>query len=89
MDETTYTWFKIFNRTEFLATGLVSRTYTFVLTGFGQKDILVTLGNALGITYDGVYLPIELNDLNPFVIDERAVYVDQNDDVYLGIQVAS
>ena len=82
-----YRWFKIFNRTEFLALGLVSRTYTWVLSELGEKSILVTHGNLLGITYEGVYLPIGLSSKNPFEFDGHAVYVSSSDDVYLGILV--
>lgn len=84
-----YTWFKIFNRTEFEALGLVSRTYTLNLQGIGQKDILVTKGNGVGMLYDGVFLLLELNDLNPFELDSRAIYIDESNDVYLGIAIES
>lgn len=82
-----YDWFYIFNSPDFMATGLVSRTYTVVLDGIGQKDILVTSGEALGMTYDGVFLPLQLNGKNPFAIDERAIYIDENNNVWLGILV--
>ncbi len=78
-------WFKIFNLTDFTATGLISRTYTLVLEGIGQKDILVTKGELTGITYEGVFLGINLNNRNPFGRDGYAVYLDANNDVWLGI----
>lgn len=89
-----FTWYKVFNRTEFLATGLVSRTYTLILTGIGQKSILVTKGELVSMLYEGIFLPCELNALNPFVkLGEiegdlaYAVIVDSvTDDVYLGIE---
>lgn len=84
-----YNWFKIINKTEFLATGLVSRTVTLNLEGIGQRDILVTIGHRLGITYDGVLLTPELNGLNPFAFDGYAAYIDANNDVYLGIEIES
>jgi hypothetical protein len=34
----TYTWFKIFNKTEFEATGLVSRSYRVFLNGVGGEN---------------------------------------------------
>jgi hypothetical protein len=89
----TFTWFKIFNLTEFEALGLVSRTYTQVLEGIGQKDVLVTKGECVSILYEGIFLPLQLNDINPFIKnadDEtevaHAIYIDANDDVYLGIE---
>lgn len=84
-----YTWFKIFKKTEFDALDLVSKTYTFNLEGIGQKDVLVTKGVGYGITYEGVFLSLNLNDLNPFEFDGHAIYIDGDDNVYLGIEVAS
>jgi hypothetical protein len=80
-----FTWYKIFNTTEFDALGLVSKTYTYNLQGVGQKSILVTKANGYGITYEGVFLFLNLNDENPFEFDGYAIYSDANDDVHLGI----
>lgn len=84
-----FTWFKIFNRTEFDALGLVSKTYTLNLEGIGQKDILVTKGISYGMLYDDVFLSLALNDLNPFEFEDRAIYIDGFNDVFLGVAVAS
>jgi hypothetical protein len=82
-----YDWYKIFNLDEFIATGLRSRTYTLELEEIGQKDILVTRANLYSILYDGIFLPISLNDKNPFEFEGHAVYLDSNNDVFLGIAV--
>ncbi len=82
-----YTWFYIFTSTDFLALDLVSKTYTLLLSGIGQVEILVTNGNFLGITYDGVFLPLNMNDQNPFEFDDHAVYIDAENQVWLGIAV--
>lgn len=82
-----YTWFKIFNTTEFAALGLVSKTYTLDLEGVGQKDVFVTKGVNYGITYEDIFLPLELNAKNPFAFEGHAIYVDADDNVYLGIAV--
>mgnify|MGYP006921309590 CR=1 FL=1 len=80
-----YKWFKIFNYDEFQALGLVSRTYTKELVDIGIKTFLVTQGNLVSITYEGVFLPIELNDKNPFEFEGFAVYRDpESSDVYFG-----
>lgn len=84
-----YTWFKIFNITEFDALDLVSKTYTFILEGIGQKDVLVTKGITYGITYEGVFLSLNMIDRNPFEFEGYAIYVDADDNVYLGIEVQS
>ncbi len=53
----------------------------------GEKEILVTKGNLLGITFDEIFLPVKLNDLNPFEIDGHAVYENSSGDIYLGVPV--
>lgn len=82
-----YKWFKIFNLTEFLATNLVSRTYTIELEGIGVKDILATQGNTNSITYDDVMLSINMNAKNPFEFEGKAVYLSETNDVWLGLPV--
>lgn len=83
-----FTWFKIFNLADFQETGLVSRTYTLNLEGVGERNILVTQGDLVSITYDDVMLSIELNGMNPFYFEGYAVWVDvETDDVFLGIEV--
>lgn len=82
-----YNWYKIFNLTEFMATGLVSRTYQYYLEDIALKDILVTRGNLVSITVDGVLLSIDLLGHNPFEFEGVAVYKDANNDIYYGVQV--
>ena len=82
-----YTWYYIFNAEAFTETALVSRTYTVTLDGIGKKDILVTQGHQLGLSYDGVFLPLELNGKNPFTFEDRAAYIDEDDNVWLGIAI--
>lgn len=80
-----YNWYRIFNLTEFLATQLVSRTYQLELENIGIKDILVTNGKTVSITYEDVMLSLNLNDKNPFVFEGLAIYLaDTTQDVYLG-----
>jgi hypothetical protein len=81
-----YTAYLIFNKDEFEALELISKTYTVNLPDLGQKDIIVTNGNLLGITFEGVYLAINLNSKNPFFKDGYAVFLDEDNDVYLGIE---
>lgn len=81
-----FKWWYIFNTNEFTALDLVSRNYLLDLDGLGLVNVLVTQGVGLGITYDGTFLPLELNGKNPFSIDGRAVFVRENGDVFLGIE---
>lgn len=80
-----YDWYKIFNTDEFDEIGLVSKTYTYVLQGLGEKDFLVTKGNLTGITYDDVYLPLDMNEKNPFEFEDFAIYKNADNDVFWGI----
>lgn len=84
-----FNWFKIFNKVEFEATGLPSRTLTLNLKGIGQKNILITKGNELGVLYEGIFLVVGLNGNNPFRWEGLAVYLDENNDVFLGIEIES
>ena len=84
-----FNWFRIFNLTEFLSMDLTSYEITVVLAGIGEKKILITQGNLTSITYDGDMLPINLNDKNPYRYGERGVWLDENDDVWLGVFSAS
>ncbi len=82
-----YNWFFIFNADEFAALDLVSKTYTVILAGVGQKDVLVTQGVGIGITYEGVFLPLNLNGKNPFGFETFASYIDAENNVWLGVPV--
>lgn len=82
-----YDWFKVANLTEFLAPGLVSQEITLELEGLGVKEILITQGNEIGITYDGVFLMLGFNEESPFAFDGHACYLDEaTQDIYLGIE---
>lgn len=80
-----YNWFKIFNLTEFEALGLVQKTYTVELEDIGEKDILVTKGNLVSILYEGTFLSIGVTADNPFEFEDLAIYLDVNNDVWLGV----
>lgn len=83
----TYTWYFVFERSEFEATGLTSKTYVLNLQSIGQKNVLVTKAELLGITYDGSFLALDLNDKNPFEMDGFAIFEDERG-VWLGIAEA-
>jgi hypothetical protein len=82
-----FDWYKIFNLDEFNALGLVSKTYQYYFDDLGLQSILVTKGNLVSMTYDGELLPIEFMDMNPFQSGSYAVFIDTDDNVWLGIEV--
>lgn len=82
----TFIWYNLFNKQEFLDTGLVSKTLTVTLENIGEKDILITKGNEVAITYEGVFLPIWFTEKNPYSKDGYAVWEDENGIVWLGVE---
>ncbi len=72
---------------EFLAEELVSRTLHVIMEGVGQKDILITKGNEMSVVYEGTLLPVNFKGDNPYVRDGLAVYLDAQNDVWLGIAI--
>lgn len=81
-----YDGYKIINYQEFLDSGLPSKELQFVLKGIGLKTILVTKGIHVGLVHDGVFLPVYLNGRNPFFFENYAVYLDDNEDIWLGVK---
>lgn len=82
-----YRWFKIFNRDEFLETGLVSRTFRLNLEGRGVEEFLVTRGDYVSIVFDGDIMPVEFANENPYRRGDKAVYVNDSKDVYIGFEL--
>lgn len=82
-----YDWYKIYNLTEFNALSLTSIELEIILTGNALKEIMITKGNYVGVLIDDVFLPINLNSKNPFEFEDRAVYLDSNNDIWVGIAV--
>ena len=83
-----YNWYRIFNKLEFEDLGLVSRTYELNLEDIGNKEILVTKGNYISMTYEGNHLVLNLNSMNPFEFENHAIYIDSDNEVFLGIPTA-
>lgn len=79
-----FNWYKIFNKAEFEATGLPSKEYEVIFPDQGIKTILVTKGNFIAVKYDDVFLCIGLNARSPFIFENKAVYLDANNDVWVG-----
>jgi hypothetical protein len=85
----TYDVYKLINLDAFNALGLVSRKLTVLMTGKGLKDILITKGNMVSVYFDGVFLSLNLNDKNPFEFEDMAVFLDPNNDIWLGLKSES
>ena len=81
-----FNWYRLFNKTDF-ETNVVgpSKEASVFLTGIGLKKVLITGGIGVGVTIDDVFIPLQLNGKNPTRYGIRAVFVDQNEDVFWGI----
>ena len=80
-----FDWYRLFNHQEFLNLDVPSAEFDVVLDGVGLKTVLVTRGIATSILFDDTFLTINLNGKNPFRYDTTAVFIDQYDDVWLGV----
>jgi hypothetical protein len=81
----TYKWYNIINQDDFIAMGFSSKQLEVDLEDIGVKTVLVTKGVGVSILYDGVFLTVNLNNNNPFEFDSHAVYIDANNDIWLGV----
>ena len=83
----TYDWYKIINLATFENYALVSKELSLFLEGRGLYDVLITKGNAVSMTLNGVFLTLKLNGRNPFVIDGMAIYEDAEQNIWVGFEL--
>lgn len=82
-------WYNLFSKPDFEATGLVQRIINASLNEIGDKEIIISKGNLLTVLYDGVLLPVNFQDQNPFTPDDtHYVYIDDDQNVWLGVAIA-
>lgn len=81
-----FDWYKIINLTEFEALGVPLKVVELFLEEIGLTEILVTKGNFVSITFNDILLPINMNDENPFAFEDHAVWLDEFNDIWLGIK---
>ncbi len=80
----TLKWFKVFNKTVLDATGLVSRTATFTFDQIGDVTLTIFKANYYSIIVDDVFLSLNMSDNSPFVFENRGIYIDANQDIWIG-----
>lgn len=78
-------WIKVYNLQDFINADLVSREVDLEVPGLGATTVMLTKGIGYGIRYDDYFLPIELNGKNPYIFDNLLIYLDPNDDIWLGL----
>ena len=81
----TYDWYNIINLVEFEALSLVSKEVEVIFEGVGLKTLLVVKGNYVSVVFDDTLLAVNMNAKNPFEFDSKAVYLDANNDIWVGI----
>ncbi len=79
-------WYKIFNLPEFLATGILSRTLVLEIETLGPQTFEVFKGNYVSVLYADAFLPIDFLEQNPYAQGSYAIYKDDADDVWIGIE---
>ncbi len=77
-------WYKTFNKDEFYDSNLISRTDTFELD-IGSLEMTIFRGNEFSIKVNDVLLAGNLNDKNPFVFEGYGIYLDDNEDIWIGV----
>jgi hypothetical protein len=80
-----YDWYKIINKGVFLDMGLPSIPVELILEDIGLREILVVKGRDVGIVYEDIFLGVQMNGNNPFHFEGHAVYLDSNNDIWLGV----
>lgn len=48
---------------------------------------MITMGDSLSVLFDDVFLKPDLNDKNPFEFEDRAAFVDENQDIWVGVKL--
>ncbi len=85
-----FDWYKLpVSLTEFLASELTSRELILLLESIGRSTILLSRGNLVSITYKDVYLPVNFSGDVPYYDSGYAAYLDTDNNVWLGIEVAA
>ncbi len=84
-----FDWYKIFSLTDFLNEDITSCEMIVLLESIGRTTVLISRGNVVSLSYNNVYLPINFLDNNPYIDSGLASYVDVDNNVWLGIEVAA
>lgn len=82
-----FTWYYIFNTDEFDALDIPSQSLTLILGDIGSQEVTIFKGNFYGIKFDDVLLCVNVNDRNPFQFEGYAIYLDDENNIWLGIEI--
>jgi hypothetical protein len=79
-------WYRIANENEFLELGIPSKEYEYVFDNIGLRTATMYSGRFTCLSFEGIFLPVELNGLNPYQLEDYAIYKDDNSDIWLGVE---
>jgi hypothetical protein len=84
-----YDWYKIANISDLDVAEIdyPSMNYSLILEDVGLVDVMMVKGANYGLIYDDVFLSANMNGENPFAFDGYAIYQDDDDYLWLGIEV--
>lgn len=80
-----FEWFYIFNLDEFLSKDIPIFQASVIFEGYGEKTVTITRGAETGVMIDDVFMILNMNGRNPFRYGERALLLDDDGDVWIGI----
>jgi hypothetical protein len=83
----TYNWYEVISIDDLNAEGTESVELEFYTYELGIVTILVTKGNYTSILYDGVFLSLDMNGKNPFIFENKGIFLGSDNIIYFGIKV--
>ncbi len=81
----TLQWYPVYNLADFIEEDIASKEIELNLEGLGVKDIILFRGVNYSILYEGIFLTIGLNDKSPYIFENHAVLLDDDDQIWLGL----
>lgn len=82
-----FNWFKITNLDDLVAAGIPSREFEMILGQYGLKTIVVFVGETFDVLVDDVFLMGGLNSKNPYELENRAVFIDDDQNLWVGFKL--
>lgn len=84
-----FDWYKVFNLDEFLAEQITSREMILLLESIGRTVLLISRGNLVSISFNDVFLPVNFSGDEPYVDSGYASYLDEDNNVWFGVEVSA
>lgn len=80
-----YLYYEIISKDDFDALNVPSKAVDILITELGLQTVLVTKGNYYSFLYDDVFVTYNLNNRNPFLFEDYAIYL-KDGMFYLGVK---